>query len=100
MEDTKAYGIHDDPFDSMPVNGDLATLKLYWKCIASSHPSSELPKLALLMLDIKPQQLTQRNIQSHGLVPLCKAQSTPVQDNHCHGNHQNAPPVSQEQVSH
>lgn len=54
MGDIKAYKIHDDPFDSMPVNGELATLKLYWKSIASSHPKVELPKLALLMLDIKP----------------------------------------------
>ena len=32
----------------------LATLKLYWKNIADANPEAELPKLALLILDIKP----------------------------------------------
>lgn len=54
LEDMKAYKIHDDPYDNMPMNGELATLKLYWRSIASTNPQAELPKLAVLLLDIKP----------------------------------------------
>ncbi|DBA90348.1 TPA: hypothetical protein ACH3X1_003630 [Trebouxia sp. C0004] len=54
MEDMKRYKIHEVPFDTLPVDGDLATLKLYWKSIAASYDGVELPKLALLLLDIKP----------------------------------------------
>ena len=54
ITDMKRYKIHDAPFDSMPADGELATLKLYWKSISSSNEQLELPKLALLLLDIKP----------------------------------------------
>ena len=48
------YRLHDDPYQSMPVDGELPTLKLYWKNIAAANPEAELPKLSLLLLDIKP----------------------------------------------
>ena len=54
ITDMKRYKIHDAPFDSMPADGELATLTLYWKSISSSNEQLELPKLALLLLDIKP----------------------------------------------
>ena len=54
LTDIRRYKIHDDPFDVLPCDGELATLKLWWKSIASANPLAELPKLALLMLDIKP----------------------------------------------
>ena len=38
----------------MPVDGELATLKLYWKVILSTCSNLELPKLDVLLLDIKP----------------------------------------------
>ncbi|DBA81620.1 TPA: hypothetical protein ACH3X1_007377 [Trebouxia sp. C0004] len=38
----------------MPVDGNIATLKLYWKLILSNSSNLELPKLAMLLLDIKP----------------------------------------------
>ena len=38
----------------MPSDGELATLKLYWKNIAAINPEAQLPKLGLLLLDIKP----------------------------------------------
>ncbi|DBA84465.1 TPA: hypothetical protein ACH3X1_016789 [Trebouxia sp. C0004] len=54
MEDIKRYKIHDEPFASMPVDGELETLRLYWRFLASSGDQLQLPLLALLMLDIKP----------------------------------------------
>jgi len=54
MEDVKRYKIHEEPYDCMPVDGELATLKLYWKVILSTGSNLELPKLAVLLLDIKP----------------------------------------------
>ena len=37
----------------MPSDGELATLKLYWKNISAINPEAQLPKLGLLLLDIK-----------------------------------------------
>ncbi|DBA77178.1 TPA: hypothetical protein ACH3X1_009752 [Trebouxia sp. C0004] len=54
MEDIKRYKIHEEPYDCMPVDGEVATLKLYWKVILSTGSNLELPKLAVLLLDIKP----------------------------------------------
>ena len=38
----------------MPCDGELSTLRLYWKSIASGDEQAQLPQLALLLLDIKP----------------------------------------------
>ncbi len=54
MTDLKRYKIHEEPFDLMPPDGELGTLKLYWKTIAATDSSVQLPQLALLFLDIKP----------------------------------------------
>jgi len=54
MTDMKKYKLHEEPFDMMPPDGELATLKLYWKSIASTDSTLQLPQLALLLLDIKP----------------------------------------------
>ncbi len=54
MTDLKRYKIHEEPFDLMPPDGELGTLKLYWKTIAATDFSVQLPQLALLFLDIKP----------------------------------------------
>ena len=54
LRDMQQYKIHEDPFEAMPYDGELATLTLYWKNIADANPEAELPKLALLILDIKP----------------------------------------------
>ncbi|DBB09009.1 TPA: hypothetical protein ACH3X3_007637 [Trebouxia sp. C0006] len=59
MEDIKRYKIHEEPYDCMPVDGELATLKLYWKVILSTGSNLELPKLAVLLLDM---QLIQRRL--------------------------------------
>jgi hypothetical protein len=64
ITDMKRYKIHDAPFDSMPADGELATLKLYWKSISSSNEQLELPKLALLLLDIKPHAADPENTVS------------------------------------
>lgn len=54
MTELRKYKIHKDPFDLMPPDGELATLKLHWKTIAGTDDSLQLPQLALLMLDVKP----------------------------------------------
>ncbi len=54
MTEFKQYKLHEEPYEAMPPDGELATLKLYWKHIASTDPDLQLPGLALLMLDIKP----------------------------------------------
>lgn len=54
MTELRKYKIHEDPFDLMPPDGELATLKLHWKTIAGTDDSLQLPQLALLMLDVKP----------------------------------------------
>ena len=54
LRDMQQYRIHEDPYESMPSDGELATLKLYWKNIAAINPEAQLPKLGLLLLDIKP----------------------------------------------
>ncbi|KAL0030265.1 hypothetical protein WJX77_006331 [Trebouxia sp. C0004] len=54
MTDLRSYKIHEDPFDLMPPDGELATLKLHWKTIVGTDDSLQLPQLALLMLDVKP----------------------------------------------
>ena len=64
LRDIQRYKIHDDPFDVMPCNGELVTLKLWWKSIALATPQAELPKLALLMLDIKPHAADPKRIVS------------------------------------
>jgi len=46
MEDIKRYKIHEEPYDCMLVDGELATLKLYWKVILSTGSNLDLPKLA------------------------------------------------------
>ena len=54
LKDMQLYKLHEDPFEAMPCDGELPSLKLYWKNIADANPEAELPKLAVLILDIKP----------------------------------------------
>ena len=79
MKDLKRYKIQNYPFDSMPINGDLATLKLYQVyCIQKS--SSRVAKVGFAPVEHQATCSRPReNILSHELVPLCKAQSAPVQ---------------------
>jgi hypothetical protein len=54
LKDIQLYKLHEEPYSVLPVDGELASLKLYWKEILSNDENLELPKLAILMLDIKP----------------------------------------------
>ncbi|KAL0022627.1 hypothetical protein WJX77_011464 [Trebouxia sp. C0004] len=44
MTDLKRYKMHEEPFDLMPLDGELGTLKLYWKTIAATDSSAGLTK--------------------------------------------------------
>ena len=54
LDDVKHYKIHAEPYHTMPLDGDLDTLKTYWKAILDSDKKAQLPQLAMLLLDIKP----------------------------------------------
>lgn len=54
LKDMQQCKMHEDPFDSMPCDEELVTLKLNWTSIASANEGFQLSQLALLMLDIKP----------------------------------------------
>ncbi|DBB02777.1 TPA: Potassium transporter, variant 3 [Trebouxia sp. C0004] len=52
--DLEQYKLGDAPYNRLPLNGQLATLRLWWRGILHDNPELQLPSLALLLLDIKP----------------------------------------------
>lgn len=52
--DMESYKLGDAPYNRLPVDGQLATLRLWWRGILHDYPQAQLPGLALLLLDIKP----------------------------------------------
>lgn len=54
MTDMLKYRLHEAPYTSLPTDGELSTLKLYWQNISKDDDQVQLPWLALLLLDIKP----------------------------------------------
>lgn len=53
-KDMVSYRLHEAPYTSLPPDGELSTLKLYWQNITKDTPTAQLPWLALFLLDIKP----------------------------------------------
>ncbi len=54
MSDMLKYRLHEAPYTSLPADGELSTLKLYWQNISRDDDKAQLPWLALFLLDIKP----------------------------------------------
>ena len=52
--DLQQYKLGDAPYNRLPLNGQLATLRLWCRGILHDNPELQLPSLALLLLDIKP----------------------------------------------
>ena len=52
--DLDQYKLGDAPYNRLPVDGQLATLRLWWRGILHDNPGLQLPLLALFLLDIKP----------------------------------------------
>lgn len=52
--DMEQYRLGDAPYSHLPVDGQLSSLRLWWRGIQSDHPKAQLPALASLLLDIKP----------------------------------------------
>lgn len=52
--DMELYKLADAPYNRLPLDGQLPTLRLWWRGILHDHPQAQLPGLALLLLDIKP----------------------------------------------
>ena len=73
--DMLKYRLHEAPYTSLPADGKLSTLKLYWQNIIKNSDKAQLPWLALFLLDIKP----------HAADP---EKSAGVQGHYCIGNDQ------------
>lgn len=51
--DLEQYKLGDAPHNRLPLNSQLATLRLRWRGILHDNPELQIPSLALLLLDIK-----------------------------------------------
>lgn len=54
MSDMLKYRLYEASYISLPTDGELSTLKLYWQNISRDDVKAQLPWLALFLLDIKP----------------------------------------------